>query len=137
MLTTEQSNLLIEKLQEQVGFSHQNWQLLLEDTNSEVAASMLEKYIESLSQANHQIQNMNLKDDSEFILRIVHKLSSTSELIGFLSLAKKCRNLQKIIKENSFDQNTENLLADIKIEITSILTSVKHLTAQSQIFPEK
>lgn len=125
-VTSEKMNLVIGRLQGQPWFSNENWNLLIEETTLEVALSMLEKYIENLHQANQQIQDLQLSKDSETLLKIVHKLSSTSELIGLIEFSQKCRNLQKMIKERRITEESEKVLIQIKTEIQNILKNCSH-----------
>ena len=118
----EKMKSIISHLQKEPWFSLQSWNLLVEETTPDVALSMLEKYIDNLREASNQIHGITLSTDSTMILKVVHKLSSTSEILGLLEFSKKCRNLQKLIKENRLDDEAENLYTQIRHDMAHILT---------------
>ncbi|MFN7905612.1 MAG: Hpt domain-containing protein [Pseudobdellovibrionaceae bacterium] len=115
----------LKKIHQSNGFSRDTWNLLVHDTNIDVALAMFEKYLENLKDSEKLLETSKLPTDSETIYRVVHKLSSTSEILGYVDFGKQCRALQKAIKENLINNSTEDLLTLIKQKIKTLQHQTK------------
>jgi len=110
----------LQKIHQSNGFSKDTWNILVDDTSLSVALAMFEKYLENLKQSEDLLENSRFPTDSEIIYKVAHKLSSTSEILGYVEFGKQCRALQKAIKENLINNSTEDLLTLIKQKIKEI-----------------
>ncbi len=129
----ELQNFLISNLASQ-GFRPEIFLKLIEDTDENTGLRILARFNETVIETEALVKNAIQEKDRKTIWSVCHKIGSTAQLLGFVTLAKVSKKIGAEIKEGDFEgvdlsQQLKHLLSaleEIQYRIKKCCPSIKN-----------